>query len=304
MFDAVLISSGIVLVVAGLRRLQRPPARGARGLRPRARGAVERCVAIAADCAEPTASRLTVLRRGPSADEVRRRCATAGNSAWASRLLLPLAQRGPQALHRRLAALRLCGFASGVIASAAVAIVGGALVTPAIPVLCAGGALAADGSLALATRRAERRIEQDLPILLELLAACSAAGLPFEVSLPLAAGHVGCDLAAVLTRAAARQRAGQGPAAALKAECDALGITDLAGIASVIDRHHRLGLPLAPTLLHRADELRARAHTAARERAAKTSPLVALVTATVITPACVVALGAIVVGSMIGAGIA
>jgi tight adherence protein C len=189
-----------------------------------------------------------------------------------------------------------------VIASAALLVVAGAIAAPAIPPLCAAGALAADTSLALATRRAERRIEQDLPILLELLAACSAAGLPFETSLPLAACHVRADLAALLRRAAARQRAGQGPAGALKAEFDALGITELAAVASVIDRHHRLGLPLAPTLLHRADELRARAHAAARERAAKTSPLVAVVTATVITPACVVALGAIVVGSMIAAG--
>ena len=299
-----MFGAGVLLVVAGSRRLLLSRAEGPPRIRSRARGAIERCVATAADRAEPTAWRLTVLRRGTAADQVRRRCAAAGNASWSSRLLLPVAHRGPDALVRRLAALRLCGFGSGVIAAAALVVVAGTIAALGIPVFCAVGVVAADTSLALATRRAERRIEQDLPILLELLAACSTSGLPFEVSLPLAAGHVRSDLAAVLTRAAARQRAGQGPAAALKAECDALGIIDLAGIASVIDRHHRLGLRLAPTLLNRAGELRARAYTAARERAAKTSPLVAVVTATVITPACVVALGAIVVGSMIGAGIA
>lgn len=303
MFDAVLISSGILLVIAGLRRLHRSPAKSVPRLGLRARGALERCAAAVTDHAEPAARRLPVLRRGSPADQIRRRCATVGNSSWASRLLLPAADRGPDALPRSLAALRLCGFGCGVIASAVLIVVAGTIAAPLIPLLCAAGALAADTSLALATRRAERRIEQDLPILLELLATCSAAGLPFELSVPLAAGHVGSDLAAVLTRAAARQRAGQGPAAALKAESDALGIADLACISSVIDRHHRLGFPLTQTLLDRANELRARAHTAARERAAKTSPLVAVVTATVITPACVVALAAIVVGSMIGTGI-
>jgi tight adherence protein C len=303
MFDLVLSGAGVLLVVAGVRRLLPSRAVGAPRIRSRVRSALESVTAALVDRAEPAARRLPVLRHGPSADEIRRRCATAGSSAWASRLLLPVAQRGPDALASRLAALRLCGLLSGVIASAALVGHAGAVAAPAIPLLCAAGALAADTSLAIATRRAERQIEQDLPNALDLLAACAAAGLPFEISLALSACHAGPDLAGVLTRAAARQRAGQGPADALKAECDGLGIIDLAAVAAVIDRHHRLGLPLAPPLLLRAKELRARAHTAARERAARTSPLVAVVTATVITPACVVALGATVVGSMLASGI-
>jgi Flp pilus assembly protein TadB len=115
-----------------------------------------------------------------------------------------------------------------------------------------------------ADRRRRARIAADLPLAVDLLAACLRAGRPVGDGLTVVAGAVGGPLGALLAEVDARLRLGADPA-------DAWGV--LAGqpgcapLARAVERAVRSGAPLADSLEQLAGDVRQERRWSADERA-------------------------------------
>jgi Flp pilus assembly protein TadB len=115
-----------------------------------------------------------------------------------------------------------------------------------------------------ADRRRRARIAADLPLAVDLLAACLRAGRPVGDGLTVVAGAVGGPLGALLAEVDARLRLGAAPA-------DAWGV--LAGqpgcapLARAVERAVRSGAPLADSLEQLAGDVRQERRWSADERA-------------------------------------
>jgi hypothetical protein len=203
---------------------------------------------------------------------------------------------------RALVALRVLLVVAGEVATLAGALVLG-------PDLLPAGVLAACAAIALPTVALRRAVQggadaaaRDLPLALEMVAAGLRAGLPCDRAVAVAAGAVPQPLAGILRRAAAMSAAGVLGAAALAGEAEAAGIGALGAVAALMDRRQRLGLPLAPQLLAVADAARARSRAEPLARAGRRGPLAALLTATVVAPACAGGLLCLVLAGLLADG--
>jgi tight adherence protein B len=167
-------------------------------------------------------------------------------------------------------------------------------------VVCAAAAAALP---ALVLREAARQgadaALRHLPMALEMLAAGLRAGLSGDRALAVSSDVVPVPLRGVLRRAGEASAAGVLAAAALATEAQAAGLETLGAVAALIDRRQRLGLPLAPHLLAVAEVTRARSRAEILARAARRGPVAALVTATIVAPACVCGLLVLVLSGVL-----
>ncbi len=182
------------------------------------------------------------------------------------------------------------------------ALAGGAGLLLATPLL---GRAAARLRRRLQSRGAARRAAAATaaaPLALELAAAGLRAGLPLDRALAIAAGATDPALERLLRRALSDAAAGASTAGALARAAADGGVEVLAGAAALAVRRQRLGLPLAPQLLAIAAGARARHRAETLTRAARRGPLAGLVTATVVAPACALALLTLVLAGLWSGG--
>jgi len=124
-----------------------------------------------------------------------------------------------------------------------------------------------------ASRRRAVLIGRDLPLAVDLLAACLRAGRPPQQALSVVATAVRGPLAELLTRVAHHLALGADPTDAwsqLRSE------PACAPVARAIDRSIRSGAPLSKTLEHLADDTRQSRQHAADQRARATESRSAL----------------------------
>jgi pilus assembly protein TadC len=126
---------------------------------------------------------------------------------------------------------------------------------PGLPI---GAVLGAVGALFLGrlepshVRRARERAEADLPLAIDLLASCAAAGRPLDASLLAVADAVGAPLAEPFRRVAHRLTLGDSGAGWESV----MHHPELARLARTMTRMARAGAPLTPTLLRLAEDQR------------------------------------------------
>lgn len=209
----------------------------------------------------------------------------------------------PATLRGRLAALRLLCLAAGSALGAATAVGLGVGAVPLGVALTGLGVTIPDAAVRAAATNARRRLDEALPGVLDLVAAACSAGLALDAALAVAAVQADDSLQAIVTRACSRQRTGEPLATALRREAERAAAPRVLGFAVVIERHHRLGRPLAGIAWRLADGERARRRSALRARAGRSVALGSLVVATVITPACVVALAALTLSGILASGV-
>ena len=239
-------------------------------------------------------------RAGDDATAARRLALAPG--AWPWRLAGAGSGYDEAVLLARLAALRVLSGVVGCAVAVVVLVVAGLDALLLAAPLVVVGAVGVDQATASAARDAERSLIAGLPDLLDCLAAAFEAGLVLEQALHLAAQAAEPPLDTVVRRALTDARLGRPPGSALREAADRCGVPALSAAAAVIDRGRRLGEPVAPALLAAAATARAEAFNLAAGRAARRSSLAALVVAAVIAPACVLAVIAVVVGGVLGAG--
>lgn len=112
--------------------------------------------------------------------------------------------------------------------------------------------------------RAREDVERDLPLVVDLLAACASAGRPPEVCLTVVSRAVGGALAVRLGEITARLSLGADPATEW-ARCAA--DPQLAGLARAMQRSAESGAPLADGLIRLADDTRRERRTHAQVKA-------------------------------------
>lgn len=207
------------------------------------------------------------------------------------------------ALIDRLAAQRLAGLAAAAVIGLLAAAASGDLGAPVALALAGVGLLLPDVLLARAWRGASGRLDADLPGCLDLVAGWCSAGRPMEAALAAAAAHCDPPLAAIVGRALTRHAAGQSVAAALLLEADRAGAARLAALAATLERHQRLGRPIAKVILEMADAERSRRAIDYRMRSGRALTAASLLTAAVVTPACVAALGLLIAGGLLASGL-
>lgn len=115
-----------------------------------------------------------------------------------------------------------------------------------------------------ANRRRTERIIADLPLAVDLLAACLRAGRPPADAVATVARAVGGSLGDLLDEVERRLRLGADPDDAW--DC-LVGEPACAGLARAVRRAVRSGAPLASTLEHLADDVRQDRRWQAEERA-------------------------------------
>jgi Flp pilus assembly protein TadB len=165
--------------------------------------------------------------------------------------------RTARGLRGRLGLAILAGVASGLV-------IGG------IPGLLAGAVVAVGCARVLARmepaerRRRAARLHADLPVALDLLAACLSGGVPWGDAVDAVATAIGGPLGAELRGVAAQVRLGADPAVAwLALARDPV----LAPLARTAARATHSGTALAPSLARLARDQRRSAHAAAAARA-------------------------------------
>jgi tight adherence protein C len=121
-------------------------------------------------------------------------------------------------------------------------------------------------------RRRRRRIDDDVPQLLDLLAAASAAGLSVPLALDRAVEGVAGPLGDELSGALERVRLGARWRDELDSAAERLGLPDLRRAVRVLVRAERLGTPLASACAELATSVRHGRRTRALERA-RTAPV-------------------------------
>lgn len=154
--------------------------------------------------------------------------------------------------------------AGGVAALAAALLLGGTTGLTAAALLAVGvphlvGRLEPEGA-----RRDRRRIAADLPLALDLLAACLGAGTSPASALGIVSGAVGGPLGGLLARVATALQLGAQPATAW---APLAGPDDLGWLARTVVRSVESGAPMAGTLDRAARELRQRRRCASEAAA-------------------------------------
>ncbi len=182
-----------------------------------------------------------------------------------------------------------------------------ALLATALPVRAAAllaCALGASGFLApdlLLRRRIHdrrRRMERELPDVLELVRVALEAGLPLTRALAEVGRRRGGALAAELRRAAREVELGVPRPRALGAltlRCPAAGMPAL---VAAVERAERLGAPLATTLAAQARDARSERARRIRERAERAAPKIQLVIALGLVPSAMLLVAAAMLASL------
>ena len=219
--------------------------------------------------------------------------------------VLPAAVAGrvPTVDERRLAAAGPAGREEALggrdLRIGAIAVFGGAGLTalllvpsPLVALACLG--LAGFGwrypevwLAALAARRRER-IERGAPVLLDLVAATVAAGVPADAALSGCAIAVGGPLAEEVALTSANLALGRPRGEEFRDLAERSGAPALAALALALRLSDRLGVPLAETLRQQAARTRTQRSHAVQERAAKAGPKVLAVVVFVLVPASLV----------------
>lgn len=140
---------------------------------------------------------------------------------------------------------------------------------------------------ALAARRRER-IERSAPVLLDLVAATVAAGVPAEAALSGCAAAVGGPLADEVALTSANLALGRPRSEEFRDLAERSGSPALGALALALRLSDRLGVPLADTLRQQAARTRMQRAQAVQERAAKAGPKVLAVVVFVLVPAALV----------------
>jgi tight adherence protein C len=163
----------------------------------------------------------------------------------------------------------------------------------------AGAFLAPDGWLRRRSRARARRVERELPDVLDLLRVAVEAGLPLSRALAEVGRRRRGVLAGELRRVADEIALGRARPAALEElvrRCPAAGVPAL---VTALERASRLGSPLGPTLAAQAREARAGRAGRLRERAERAGPKIQLVVALGLVPSVMLLVAAALV-SMLG----
>jgi tight adherence protein C len=236
-----------------------------------------------------TAELLSLRRKRP-----RRRA----RGVLVARLGAKLGIDAPRGLEARIAAAGLDRLVGEVVATqAGLALICGLAVLPLVPaapgrlglailaLAPAAGYAAPELGLHRRAGRRRRRIEAELPDVLDLLRVAIGAGLaPRRALAEVGRRHPG-TLAAELSRAAARAQLGEPAAQALaqlERRCPGDGIQPLVAALQRAERH---GAPLAQTLQAQSAEARSRRAAKRSEQAAKAAPKIQLVVALLLVPA-------------------
>lgn len=262
--SALAFLGGALLAAAGTRLiLWRPP--------PRSRGRDRRALAI-----EHTSTRRTTAGREPAV----RTPATRASTWPASAERVPAIRRGVG----RPGRAALARYAVAVTTAGALAVA----TTTHLDGHWAGVAASSAAVLLLVRRRltARRAAKARLaaqaavaPAVVDLLAACLAAGLNGHLALLRVAERCPAPLRSEFGLIASDLRVGQSPAAALRSAAERTGLVELRAAAGALHAAERWGAPPAEALAARAEALRSRLRLeaeAAAERAAVrlTFPLV------------------------------
>lgn len=188
-----------------------------------------------------------------------------------------LRARFPRSLELPLAALARCcrqdvadpGFRGAVVLGGCVA---GTLllVSPATSVVAIVLAIvsARFGGARMAKRRSDA-VAREVPHVLDLLAACSTAGLGIPVALRHAAGSARGPLGTYLADAVSTTELGTRWDAAMSNVAEIANVPELHRVVGVLRRAERLGVPLADSLVPLAADARARRFALALDRARK-----------------------------------
>ena len=153
------------------------------------------------------------------------------------------------------------------------------------PVCAALGALAPEHALARRAGRRRRRVQADLPDVLDLLAICVEGGMALDPALAVASRHVPGPLGEELRTALGDIALGRPRPSAyadLAARC---GVAEVTGAVGALLQAEELGTPLSAALAAQADATREAARRHALERAARAGPRIQLVVAVVMVPA-------------------
>jgi tight adherence protein C len=137
------------------------------------------------------------------------------------------------------------------------------------PVIILASFQTPDLAVAWAARRQTRRADQELPLLLDLLAAASSAGLSGQLALRRAVSAVGGPLAAELGRTLDAVDLGARWRDELRATVDRLALPDLRRAVTALTRTESYGSSLAAQMSMLAAQAREARRAAVTERARK-----------------------------------
>lgn len=169
----------------------------------------------------------------------------------ASRLAFPSSSRR----HRRVA---------GLAAAGALLLFGIPLGLLIAPIVAFGIPIALSRLEPVAERRRRARITADVPLAVDLLAACLRAGRPPQAAVGTVAKAIGGPMADLLAGVGHRLGLGTDPVEAWSA---LLAEPACAGLARAVQRALRSGAPLARSLEHLADDSRQARRWAVEEQA-------------------------------------
>jgi tight adherence protein C len=178
--------------------------------------------------------------------------------------------------------------AGAVSLAAAVALLGAAALPDAAPVLvlvlCAAAA-APDALAAALIRRSTRRLVEQLPDGLDLLAVSTRAGMPLDRALAVVAERLGGPLQRELSQLHRALELGTGRRSALRALAERSGAEPVEQLCATLLRADELGAPVSDSLARLARGMRHARSQRAREQAAKAAPKIQLVVALLMVPA-------------------
>jgi tight adherence protein C len=177
-----------------------------------------------------------------------------------------LARSGLDRTERELIGMKVAAAATAAIAGL---VLGGLVLAAALAPL---GFRAPDISVARAARRRLATVDRELPVLLDLLAVATSAGLPaqlaFRRAVEAAEGPLAEDLGPVLdaTDLGGRWRD------ELRTVCERVELPDLRRLVGTLARSESLGSPLSEELARLARDVREARRARATERA-RTAPV-------------------------------
>jgi pilus assembly protein TadC len=188
----------------------------------------------------------------------------------------------------------------GTAGGAVVLMIGGAIAWIAGLSLVGFGVAYADLHARAERRRLRDAVERDAPVLLDLVAAAVACGVPIDAALRGSRSAVGSVLARELDVLLAGIELGGRRREELRTMAERTASPTLAGLALAVSLADRLGAPLADQLRAQARRARAERARVVQERAAAAGPRLLLVVVFVLVPAALLPLGAAVALSVAG----
>ena len=204
---------------------------------------------------------------------------------------------------RELMAAKVAGGAAGVAVGLALAAGApgrlGSLLVVGAPV---AGFLAPDLQLARLARARARRIERELPVLLDLLRVQVEVGGSLAGALGVVGGRVRGPLARELAAVARETALGVPLAEALRALGRRVPFGQVGALAAALERARRHGVPLGETLAAQAAEARFAYARRVREEAARAGPKIQLVVALLLVPSVLLLVAAALAAALLGEG--